>query len=225
MTTFEKILIGALGGLSAVLVKFLGQDYSNVVAHAADLTAKQMLGYQIGYGILTPILMFLGAFVGWISDEDKRLKLAALAIAAPAMITTWAGGNKPEIHASVNFFVSSAFAEVNEPPTPFDPKATNDKSTLGQIKDGVGIFFGYGKEPKRYWVIVGSYKDRDEAQRFADRINSSDSSIRAWVGIRSPNDYYPVIVGSSVLLSDAHELRSKALKNPLIKEAYLSPVT
>lgn len=29
MTRLEKVVLGALGGLSAVLVKFLGQDYAD----------------------------------------------------------------------------------------------------------------------------------------------------------------------------------------------------
>ena len=73
MSNLEKAVLGALGGLSAVLVKFLGQDYANVVAHAANLSADQLLAYQVGYGLITPILMFLGGFVAWLSDEEKRI--------------------------------------------------------------------------------------------------------------------------------------------------------
>lgn len=112
MSKIERLIIGALGGLSSVLVKFLGQDYDNLVAHAANLTDDQILSYKIGYGILTPILMFLGAFIAWVSDENKRIKLVALAIAAPAMITTWSGGSKAEDnrHAGIDFFLAAAHA-------------------------------------------------------------------------------------------------------------------
>src|SRR5215210_3442260 len=96
----EKIVLGALGGLAAVLTKFLGQDYANIVEHASNLTDAQIESYKVGYIILTPILMFLGALVAWASDERKRFKLIALAIAAPALITTWAGGTKGQKLAS-----------------------------------------------------------------------------------------------------------------------------
>nr|MBX2809554.1 hypothetical protein [Cellvibrionaceae bacterium] len=113
MHTLEKISIGAIGGLAAVCVKFLGQDYDFIVSQAANLTDEQLLGYKIGYSLLTPILMFLGAVIAWTSDEEKRMKLIALAIAAPAIITTWSGGVKtdaPKIAA--NFFIPSAHAEI-----------------------------------------------------------------------------------------------------------------
>jgi hypothetical protein len=227
MSNIEKIIIGAIGGLSAVLVKFLGQDYATIVAHAADLTEAQKLSYWIGYGLLTPILMFLGALVAWASEEEKRLKLVALAIAAPALITTWAGGNKSDVRASADMFISSAYGQtleaVSSPETNAEPGVANEKSPLDKIRDGVGVFFGYGNEPKRYWVIVGSYPDHDAAQEFADKINRSDSSLHAWVGITSANNkYIPVIVGNYSLLSEARVLREKALKNPHIKDAYLS---
>ncbi len=227
MSNIEKIIIGTLGGFSAVLVKFLGQDYANVVAQAANLTPVVLLSYKIGYGLLTPILMFLGAFIAWISDEEKRVKLVALAIAAPAMITTLSGGSKPEILSYMDFSISSAYAGEIIPETGYgksvEPDENTEKSTLGKVKDGIGIFFGYGKQPKRYWVIVGSLKDRDAAQQFADEINAENSALNAWVGIRvPPNEYYPVIVGNYSLLSEAKMLRDKALATNTIKDAYLS---
>ena len=227
MTNIEKISIGALGGLSAVLVKFLGQDYANLVSQAANLTAEQILCYKIGYGILTPILMFLGAFVAWISDETKRLKLAAIAIAAPAMITTWSGGSQPDQFVSVNFFNSAAYAQSSKSEIIANkfvkPDEEPTKTTLEKIKDGVGVFFGYGKEPKRYWVIVGSYKNRDSAQKFAYKINAEDSTLNAWVGAKiPPNEYYPVIVGGYNFLNEAKMIREKALSTQTIKDAYMS---
>jgi len=222
MSNFEKIAIGALGGLSAVLVKFLGQDYATVVAQAANLTVEQLSGYKWGYGLLTPILMFLGAFVAWTSDEQKRVKLVALAIAAPAMITTWSGGNKSEsTSASLDLFITSAYAQPVEAGS--SGKKTDTPGAIEQIQKGVGTFFGYGKEPKRYWVIVGSYQDKKAAQQFADRINGENSTLNAWVGMKvPPNNYYPVIVGDYSFLSEANALRAKALATKSIKEAYLS---
>ena len=94
MSVIEKILIGACGGLCAVMVKFLGQDFDLIVQNAAILSADQILSYKIGYGILTPILMFLGAILAWVTDEKKRIKLFAIGVAAPAIITTYSGGVK-----------------------------------------------------------------------------------------------------------------------------------
>ena len=227
MSNLEKAVLGALGGLSAVLVKFLGQDYANVVAHAANLSADQLLAYQVGYGLITPILMFLGGFIAWLSDEEKRIKIVALAVAAPALITTWAGGNKPDNLAFNDYLVSSAYAQPAAPAqqtlTPAYPEAPTPQSTWQKIESGVGTFFGYGKEPQRYWVIVGSYKEREAAQQFAERVNAEAPSLNAWVGLKLPgNDYYPVIVGDHALLSEAKQLRERALATRTVKDAYLS---
>ena len=226
MSGLEKAILGALGGLSAVLVKFLGQDYANVVAHAANLSADQLLAYQVGYGLITPILMFLGAFVAWLSDEQKRIKVVALAVAAPALITTWSGGNKPDTLAVNDVFIASAYAQPAPAQPMIDPAypdAPTQQSTWQKIESGVGTFFGYGKEPQRYWVIVGSYKEREAAQQFAERVNAEAPSLNAWVGLKLPgNDYYPVIVGDHALLSEAKQLRERALATRTVKDAYLS---
>jgi hypothetical protein len=227
MSSIEKAILGALGGLSAVLVKFLGQDYANVVAHASNLSADQLLSYKVGYGLLTPILMFLGAFVACLSDEQKRIKVVALAVAAPAMITTWSGGHKDNSIVLNHLIVPSAYAQaadsVKEEINPVNPDATTEKSTWQQIQSGVGAFFGYGKEPQKYWVIVGSYKEKDAAQQFADKINAEDKALNAWVGLKLPgNDYYPVIVGDYAFLSEAKELKRRALATKSIKDAYFS---
>ena len=229
MSNIEKAILGALGGFSAVLVKFLGQDYANVVAHASNLTADQLLAYKTGYGLLTPILMFLGAFIAWISEEQKRIKIVALAVAAPAIITTWSGGQKVESTLVFNSLLDtpSAYAQPLNPAEEGikaqNPDTITKKSTWQQVQDGIGVFFGYGKQPPKYWVIVGSYKDKDAAQQFAEKINAEDSTLNAWIGLRTPgNDYYPVIVGDYSSLSEAKELKRKALAIKSIEEAYFS---
>jgi hypothetical protein len=227
MKRLEKVVLGGLGGLSAVLVKFLGQDYGTVVSNASNLTADQMVNYQVAYALLTPMLMFLGAFFAWITDETNRMKVVALAIAAPAMVTTWSGGQKGDLQASLLLPVSSAYAQGVNPAKagiPVEkPGTVTEQSTLGRIQSGIGVFFGYGKEPKKYWVIVGSFKDRSKAQQFADKINAEDAMLNAWIGVKvPPNDYFPVIVGTYSYLSEAKELQKRALATQSIKDAYLS---
>lgn len=227
MTSMEKAFLGAMAGLAAVVVKFLGQDYANMVAHAADLTANQLLSYKIGYGILTPMLMFLGAFIAWVTEERKRIKIVAMAVAAPAMITTWSGGQKASSLALMDPLVRSAYAQPAAPANDVriaNPDAVTEQSTLQKIQSGVSVFFGYGnKEPRKYWVIVGSYKDRNAAQALADKLNQADPSLNAFVGLRLPgNDYYPVIVGDYSYLSEARQLKRKALETKFVREAYFS---
>lgn len=222
MTKAEKAVIGALGGLSAVLVKFLGQDYNLIVLNAGNLSEAQISAFQIGYGILTPILMFLGAFIAYLTDETKPIKIVALAIAAPAMITTWAGGAKSSLPVTAGVSIMSS-AYAFDPEEPSNTTEAVNASSFEKIKQGIGIFFGYGKEPKKYWVIVGSYTDKSVAQAHADKINQEDIKMNAWVGIKvPPNDYYPVIVGGYNYLSEAKLLKQSALSLSAIDGAYLS---
>lgn len=226
MSNFEKLFIGAVGGLSATLVKFLGQDYATVVANVANLTADQVLEYKIAYGILTPILMFLGAVVAWVSEEEKRMKLIAVAIAAPALITTWSGGVKSDIVASMNLeVISSAYAEetVQSQQQEVITDEITEKPISERIKNSIGVFFGYGKEPARYWVIVGSYENKEDAKKHTERINLENSDFNAWIGVKvPPNKYYPVIVGGYNFLSEAKALKERAVALDAITEAYLS---
>jgi len=171
--------------------------------------------------------MFLGAFIAWITDETNRMKIVALAIAAPAMVTTWSGGQKGDLNASLLLPVPSAYAQGVNPAKagiPVEkPGTVTEQSTMDRIQSGIGVFFGYGKEPKKYWVIVGSFKDRPQAQRFADRINAENATLNAWIGVKvPPNDYYPVIVGTYSYLSEAQELQKRALATQAIADAYLS---
>ena len=222
MKGYERAIIGGLGGLAAVCVKFLGQDYNLVVKQAANLTENQITSYIIGYIILTPILIFLGSLLSWVSDEKNKLKLLALGVAAPALITTWAGGVKTDSQIALNSIMNNA-AYAAEVRSQSSPQQINFGS---KIVDGVKIFFGVGKEIKRYWVVVGSYQDRKKAQEYADLINQKSKDLNAIVGFKvPPNPYYPVIVGHYATLSEAKLIKEKALKLDMIKDVYLSPGT
>lgn len=231
MPSWQKITLGALGGLSAVLAKFLGQDYPTVVAHAANFTADELIEIKIGYGLLTPILVFLGAFIAWLSDERRRMKIVALAVAAPALITTWSGGqgkSSPPVLSSVPpSIISSAYAQSPETAKhglpPAHPDELANKSTWERIENGVAAFFGYGKQPRHYTVVVGSFIDQRAALDFAEQVNQEAPSLKAHVGARLQDaGYYPVIVGNPLPLGDARELKARALATQTIKDAYLS---
>jgi len=230
MNNYEKAAIGAAGGFAAVAVKFLGQDFDLVVESfpAWSETKKQSL--LIGYMMLTPILMFLGALIAWASEEIKRLKLLAIAIAAPAMITTWSGGERPvNGFAVTSFWVSTAVAdEIDfEHDTGYkvlkDSELNANLPTSERLKQGIGLFFGYGKTDKQYRVIVGSFKDRGEAEEFVLSINDEDASLAAFVGLRiPPNEHYPVFVGKLTHLEGAIELKQQVVSIEAVGQAYVA---
>jgi len=157
MTKIERIVLGMSGGLAAVCVKFLGQDYGNIISGLSNLSADQILEYKIAYVILTPILMFLGGLIAFCSEENMRLKVLALAISAPALITTWAGGAKGDLYAGISaHLMPAAYAQERDEQSfekqrlqAENPEQLSEKTTFDRIKGGVGLFFGYGKEEKR----------------------------------------------------------------------------
>ncbi|MDD5723330.1 MAG: SPOR domain-containing protein [Syntrophales bacterium] len=233
MTKTERIVLGALGGLAAVCVKFLGQDYGAIISGLSNLSADQILEYKIAYLILTPILMFLGGLIAFCSEENKRLKVLALAISAPALITTWAGGDKGDLYAGISaHLMPAAYAQERDEQSSEKqrlqlktPEQLSEKTAFDRIKGGVGLFFGYGKEEKKYWVVVGSFKDRSAAQGYADEINKKNPSLGAWTGAKSPppNEYYPVIVGGYLPLGEASLLKERVIAEHIAEDAYLSP--
>ncbi len=234
ISTRDKVLIGAIGGLSAVCVKFLGQDYNIIVENIANLTASQMLSYKIGYIILTPILMFLGGALASVIEEKNKLKLFAIGVAAPALITTWSGGNKNELNLAGlpagGGVISAAYADTKPDDTPWynftekDPDEIDEKSMIGHALEGVKMFFGYGNKPKKYWVVVGSYKNKRKAEKVVKKINRSKCELGAFVGKRlKQSGYYPVVVGDYQTLDEARDTRDKALSLSIIDEAFLTP--
>lgn len=140
-SVFSSILIGALGGLAAVSVKYLGQDHSFVTQNLQLGQTANLWALLIGYIILTPILMFLGGLLACMSGEVNRIKLLAIGVAAPALITTWAGGATPDhppinaggansAHLIDNFsLVSPAFAQEN-----INPKNSGNLNATRAIK-------------------------------------------------------------------------------------------
>jgi SPOR domain len=225
--TIERIIIGIMAGLAAVCVKILRQDLDSikgwwVSTRPEDITSLQSL--FLSYYFLVPCLLFLGAVLCWLAvNETSKIKLFAIGLAAPAVITTLAGGPKqsppppPVIStpgpAGWNFdigIVTTAHAQTASSPCASGPS----------LIQGLKIFFG---EPRRYYVIVGGYKSKAEADAKAKEVNEEDPTVKAFVGKRKPcNDYYPVVVGDYLPQDEASKLLQKAKKLDSADNVYLS---
>ena len=180
MKSFERIILGIAGGVAAVCVKFLGQDYHMLLSKTDDLMYIDTL--KIGYIVLAPILVFLGALLAWVSDTQTRWQTLAVAIAAPAIVTTWAGGDKGDLLTSVSLNpISAAYAQTEQ-----------DTKSSSKYYDGVRSFFGVRKTPSKSRsikpkvasnnpVTVGYYDNHDNAQAKADALNKIDPNYAAKV--------------------------------------------
>jgi hypothetical protein len=183
---FERAAVGALGGLCAVIVKYLSQDNQTLIdfvrAYSADAAPfSGFVPYIVDYAIITPILLFLGAVVGWISGESVRLKLFAIGVSAPALITTWSSGTASTHTASIEDAVISQAYAGPQPPT------------------------GFALE-------VDALADPAAAQRRADDINRRAGSFQAFV-MRVPGSGPPfkVRVLGYMNFGDALKLRQALL--------------
>src|SRR5260370_37548431 len=123
------------------------------------------------------VLCFWGGEFAKASRENHEMKLLAIAISAPALVTTYMGGGKAEIptlRATSEYIspISSAQAAENSDSNP----------TSSAFWNGFLLPLGYGKDEQRYRVIVGSFKDEVAAAKKAEQINKIDPALKASVG-------------------------------------------
>lgn len=221
MSMISRIFIGALGGLAAWLSKLLALDadaLSQLVRHELWLQADEM---KVSVFIILPVLVFLGALIAGLTDENLRLKLFAIGVSAPAIIAPWTAKSVLPGFAELEALgVTAAYAQT-----------VDQRQQQRGIVDGVKILFGFTPIPRpeeqKYWVIASSHADLDEAFRAAAEINARDPELDAFVGNRMPdNPLYPVIVGGKdgyQSVDQAKLLQEQADKLGLTKQgSYLS---
>lgn len=214
---------GALGGICAIGAKYLGQDHDRVTVwlEAGDYWKCESLFY--GYIVMTIFLCVIGAIVAAASREGHPMKLLAIAVAGPAIITTYAGGEKlaAPVPPSVSIsFITPALAEGGSGGT-----MGNALATRPSLSAGVKLFFGYGRDDSVYRVIAGSYEDPSLAAIAADKVRKALPDQPVYVGKqRADNRFYPVVVGGISSFQDAASLKETVTTKAGIPDAYLSPV-
>ena len=143
-------------GLIAVVSKFIAQDLYFVRISIDTRQFEQLYGMVASYALLTIGLCFLGVVLAIASRENSEMKLLAIAVSAPALITTWLGGATPDTSAA-----TKRVAEIVLPIA--SAEAAEANSTKSQASsgfwEGFKIPFGIGKDEQRYRVVVGSFKD------------------------------------------------------------------
>lgn len=225
MSNKGRVLWGIAGAIVAVGSKYVAQDHYWVRVWMDTREYDKMPGLIVFYAILLIVLGGIGAIFAVASRETHPMKLLAIAVSAPAIVTTWLGGTKPaaavqpnmpRAHLEYILPVSSAYAA--------------DESILPAVKSSGGFWegfrtpLGFGKDESRYRVIVGSYKNRTDAAQTVERIKKEDSTLNAFVGERQPNnEFYPVVVGGYLPYPQASELKARVESLSSVKDAYLSP--
>ena len=202
---------GAIGGSIAVGSKYIAQDHNFARAMIDTHSYNQIPGLIFFYAVLLVVLCITGAAVAVASGENNKLKLLAIAVSAPAIITTWLGGARADIKPRPTqvAFVSSAFAA--------DTSATQPSG----FWQGFLLPLGFGKDDSRYQVIAGSFSNKTDAAQAVARFQKQFPDQTVFVGEPQPgNPYYSVTVGGYVPYSEAKQtLEAVRVTKP---DAYLS---
>ncbi|WP_426424159.1 hypothetical protein [Bradyrhizobium genosp. A] len=206
----ERILVGGLGGFAAILVKYISQDHAAVVTFISTHTKAGIPFSYIfdivgGYFILAPLIVILGAIIGWVSAENQRIKLFALGVSAPALVTTFSTGSA----AKVAFLeITSAYAQgVQE----------------GSVAAGLNSFFG-GSD-KAYAIYVGSFATQEKIDRIVHAINEQTKTLHAVtvdVTDTAGNKLKRIYILQMFGLKEALDVRDKLLQTGLVDEATIT---
>lgn len=216
-----RAIWGLLGGAIATASKFLGQDFHWYRVFKATKDAEAIDGMFWTYVLLLALLCFIGAVVaGAFQGERHPMKLLWLGVAAPALVTTWLGGQSSGDYATnktgpktwIPSLVSNAFAA--DGPT---------VSRSDGFWRGAGIVFGVGKDQSKYRVVVGSYPSRAEATAMLERVHKTIPGLNVFTAEPKPgNSFYGVVVGPELPFGDAQKLRDELSDKLNIKDTYLS---
>jgi hypothetical protein len=190
-SSIQRITIGMLGGIAALCTKFLAHDYSTLSDYLSANRYGDALNLGIGYVILGPILVFLGGLLAWVNEsENSRMKLLAIGIAAPALITTAAGAGG----ASTRTSFLSPFDNLLTTPAQAQPARGGRIQVAQNIEQGLRSFFGASKVAQ--FVVFLHY--REDVPHSASFVEVAKQKLLA-LGFAVPN---PSIEGGGARVQD-----------------------
>lgn len=227
-----RLFAGGLGGLFAVITKYLGQDHRIVEDLIKAGTYLPLEDYVLAYAIFTPLLVILGAGVAWAADDEgSRMKLLALGVAAPALITTWSGASSlGAVGAATKARAPAAIVAPADDPSPPSalrlvsfhavaadsgdevwPEVQRESPLVRAFKRFFNIY------ETRYWVIVASLPTRESAALFADSIRRYPPTRQTYVGISGAwTGQWPVFAAPGETLEAARRRLDAVRRVPAI---------
>jgi len=213
----HRALWGILGGAIATVSKFLAQDLHWYRIFRATKEFEAIDGMMWTYILLALCLCFIGGVVAAAFQGEKHpMKLLGLGVAAPALVTTWLGG---QYAADAQNQTKSSWL-----PSLVSTAYAADMSVQSNgFWRGAGIVFGIGKDQTRFHVVVASYPTRGEATAMLEKVHKLLPDLNVYIAEpRAGNNFYAVIVGSDLPFSEAQELRDEISEKLNVKDTYLS---
>lgn len=233
-TQRETMCWGALAGAIPVITQLLAID-------PAALLSSFAVSSFIGYVLKSVILMGLGALVVRLNEELDIKKAFQLGIMAPALlvgIETGKDFNQQKTIAQqlpaaqsneiekpgaaqgetsfFGFIISGAYAD-DTLTVPATPKGLLNNPS--EFKQFWYALIGGGDDG--WFVIAGSYRNKDDAEKFKQYAVSQGWKARVGAPASLWGGYYPVIVGSYLSQDEATAIRDLAIQTGLRKDAYI----
>jgi hypothetical protein len=226
--------VGAMAGITPLLVSLISVDVELLMDGFVPAIV-------IGYLIKAIGLMALGAFVVFVNSECDYKKAFQLGLMAPALVVGTINANnfneakqeiinleselgnstadmiQPEIEAT-SFFRNIGFSLISSAYAGGENTliGKHDRPTTANL-----IWYGIsGKVSNAWFVIVNSYEEKTEAQRYAGRLKERGYNARV-VPDQKSKDNYVVTIGSYLSLKEAKVLQKKAIHDGLSRHPYL----
>jgi hypothetical protein len=222
LTPTWKFLIGMLGSISPTIVLwYLGK------LTIGNFTFFSFLGW------LAPNLAMacLSGFITRYYDEEHPLKLFYVGITAPSLILNLAlpPGSAP-VPPKNPFSTTSLWSVsvANAQPITREPKKETqvkklERPTIGeQIQQGISQ--ALGRQEGKWFVIVGSYKKLENAQKQVETLQKLEAhGFKPEIYTYPGSKYYAVTIGANLTFEEAKELKERSQSfGPIIpKDTYL----
>jgi SPOR domain len=175
--------------------------------------------YNLTYFIVAlAITAFCGGVIAHFLQSWTRNRwiLFLAGVSATSILSSAAPGVLKILHLADLSPVSVAYAQQQS----VDQVCTSPSFSLGE---GLKQFFRIS-EPTGYRVVVGSFKNRNDALALANKINLNDASLHPSIADKYPgNDFYAVVVGpSSTTFDEAQKIQEKVLSLDYVPGAFIS---
>lgn len=218
----QRVILGAIGGITPYLVTLLSIDFKSAVL------SYEVLDW-VGLIVRCFILTFLGSLVAYLHKaENEPFKLFQLGLAAPALLATFinggAGNNEalPSPVKAGNYTISVFREAVAEDGTYVNSGMLREPKVSGASRFFRGLFGTKLKttEGETYFVIVGSHKQYEQAKKQADNLENKNYKAEVFnpYGL---SKYYGVVIASNVSREEAIHLRDKAIADGLPSDSYI----
>lgn len=208
-----RVWVGCLGGLLVLTNKIVSQGASGLKTVFEDLARDKDAMFQfLGYVTIAIGTVAITAGIAWAVAEKSRLKLMAVAVSAPALISAW--GAVPEGLGTRSLaFITPAFAQTSAPTT----------TPAQSFWRGVELFFSGAPEIPKYRVVVASAQSPDEAAAIATKLRQVAPMLQTAVADKAPgNPYFAVVASDFLSYAKASDILAEVKKTPLGSNAYLS---